>query len=202
MADTAVSPGPRALSSMRHFLRDETRLAHDRLDRVFAAGAALRDPRRYAAFLRTMLLARRRFARELDAASRAAGLPSRNASALAALEADLAALGADVAAFAADGAPAPAPAPERRTPTSAARNFGVGYVFEGSALGARRLIGEAAEQRRPRAYLALVSEDAGGRWRRFVTALDAAGTDRPATRDAALAAFDATRRLAERCAHG
>lgn len=129
----------------------------------------------YGVYLRTMLRLHTELNADLAQVATACGLCDRNPALTAALRADLAGLARTPALRhnqRATSRPAPPAVPER---LSLPVSFGRAYVMEGSALGAqllrRRLLSAGGPQ--PLAYLSLLSEDHGQRWRAFCDALNA-----------------------------
>lgn len=166
--DPAFLPAPR-----RSRLRASSGHAHARVDAVFRDG--LRDAADYRAYLRGM----HALVRSLDAVLQRPGMASRwsqwrHPQRLQWLHADLVAVQA---------APLP-PGPALALDCGAAL-AGALYVVEGSMLGARQLLRDAA----PRAWTAEAGAcflhghaDDGHRWRRFLDCLEAADFDAAAER--------------------
>ncbi|PZQ47304.1 MAG: hypothetical protein DI556_17685 [Rhodovulum sulfidophilum] len=165
----------RAAPGLRGLLRAETADLHARLD----AEAAFTDLRGYGRYLRGTR--RFRHAVEQGLGGDEGWRPTRLADLAAA---DLADLGI--------AEEAPDLAPGRRPDASAA--WGVFYVLEGSALGARFLLGRATAlglgpEHGARHLHAQTAER--GRWARFVERLDTdPGIDPEAARAGARAAFE------------
>ncbi|MFC4293505.1 biliverdin-producing heme oxygenase [Novosphingobium tardum] len=117
-----------AMPTIRNLLRDETRYAHEALDRSLA-GFELADPHSYAAFLRFHARARTGVERWLDAVAPEGSAPP---SQVALIASDLGALDAGTLPSGPDFAPSPA-----------ADWLGVAYVVAGSHLGNRFLLAGA-----------------------------------------------------------
>jgi heme oxygenase len=141
-------------------LREATRGDHEALDGLFGR-FDLGEPAQYRAFLTAHAMALPPVETALDAAGFGDALADwgdrHRGDAIAA---DLAALGA--------AAPAPLPAPPL---ADRAACWGAAYVLEGSRLGGVFLARQVAEGL-PRSYLGTAQPP--GRWRAFLTALDAA----------------------------
>lgn len=159
-------------------LRDETAELHALVDELGSRVASVSDPVGYRTFLLAMARVTAEFAELLDRSSETAGLPPRSDMLLRALVADLHALDV-VVRFEEPPAGPEASAPDVATDAAA---WGVGYVLEGSALGAAVLLAEidGSPDERPTAYLSLLVEARAGRWPGFVEGLNAADLDEPA----------------------
>jgi heme oxygenase len=140
-------------------LREATRGEHEALDGLFGR-FDLGDPAQYRAFLTAHAMALPAVEAALDAAGFGHALPDwAERHRAAAIGDDLAALGSPL--------PAPLDAPPL---DGAAACWGAAYVLEGSRLGGAFLARQVAETL-PKSYLATVQPP--GRWRAFLSALDA-----------------------------
>ncbi|WP_376985691.1 biliverdin-producing heme oxygenase [Bosea sp. R86505] len=168
-------------SSFRFFLREQTRPAHERLDRLVGP---IDSAARYGAFLRASYAHRAAVEGYLAEAAWPAPFGAwRPAALLPLLRQDLADLGL--------------PRPEVRPldlSKDISRRIGVAYVQEGSSLGARLIVKMAAglgfDGARGARHLAA---QAGGlsNWQSFVGIIDGlSGVDQGAAVGAAVAAFD------------
>lgn len=188
---TLVAAPHAAVGGLRDFLRAETAEAHLRSEQSLGGVEAVRGQQEaYRRFLRCMLYAHARWAEVQDHGSRLSGLPVRSAAIAQALLKDLAQSGeADVEVAHRPGLPPAAPE----------LAWGASYVFEGGAMGARVLLAAArrAHASRAVAYLDLLAANAGERWPRFVTRLDAQRLDRERVLRAALAAFASVENAAQ-----
>ncbi|MEM8984416.1 MAG: biliverdin-producing heme oxygenase [Pseudomonadota bacterium] len=157
-------------------LRTATMPQHRHTESLMDDYAPLQTAVGYRRFLWLMARLHARYAEALDRSSEIAGLPQRSAELLAALRADLGdtdALDANV------------------TVNGNAQCMGVGYVLEGSGLGATVLVrGLPKGPDHPHAYLSLLSESVGKRWPAFKKTLDAEPLDADATAAAAAAVFN------------
>ena len=167
--------------SFRFLLREQTRPAHDRLDRLVGPIDA---PDRYHAFLRASFAHRVAVEDYLRDGDWPAAFGAWKPSLIAPLIAqDLAALGL-----------ARPPVVPLDLSKDISRRIGVAYVLEGSSLGARLIVKMAAELGFDAAFGArhLAAQAQGlSNWRSFVGIIDGlACVDRAAAVEAAALAFD------------
>jgi len=147
-----------AIHGVRAFLKDHTAALHGTAEMAFEARAPVETQDGLVFFLNCMLNSHLQFNAEYDRASKLAGLKPQSAPLIDALRADL---------------------PNRVSPRQTIPsncdlfNLGVGYVFEGSAMGANVLKKRIAKSnlKTPR-YLLLLTESARMRWPHYVRKLD------------------------------
>ena len=144
--------------SVRELLKTQTAALHSRAELSLERPAKIETQQGLGHFLACMMSTHLRFHSELDRAAREAGIEARSETLINALAADLGC------------------APNRTSRVSlsdCAYCLGVGYVIEGSALGAGILRKRLArtELGVPR-YLSLLTEDAKYRWPRYIEALE------------------------------
>ncbi len=144
--------------SVRSLLKDNTSVLHQQAEDALESNSPIETSQGLAKFLNCMLQAHLQFWAECDRASQIAGLDAQSEKLIMALRNDLNIQHDD-----------------NLNPHVCNEHFslGVGYVFEGSALGAniirKRLL--ATNLRNP-TYLNLVTSTAKVRWPRYVKQLD------------------------------
>lgn len=145
---------------IRTFLKDRTATLHARSEESFERKAPIETPEGLRHFLGCMLEAHLKFRGAFDRSAELAGLPPKSDTLIAALLSDT-------------GRGRDAEEKASSVPSDDAACLGVGYVFEGSALGAGIL-----RKRLKRAgiatpeYLELMADTTKSRWPRYVEALD------------------------------
>lgn len=151
------------MTGLRSALRAETAALHHLAEDAVRRWTPLETRAGYRGFLQRLDAMHRRHAAALDRSSALAGLPPRSDALLAALAQDLEAHPGEMTR----------PSPQNDT-LSPAWCLGVGYVFEGSALGAAVLLRQPPPGGWPSArYLGALSQDLGDRWSAFRRALEA-----------------------------
>lgn len=158
-------------------LKSETAKLHRLVEDRLRQRGAIGSEGGYRVYLGAMLKLHAAHAAALDRSSVLAQLTPHAAELTQALREDLASIG--------ESHPkSVAPAPQ---PRGDAACLGIGYVFEGSALGASHILktlGPDAE--RPRSYLRRLASGSAARWPRYKEFLDAhAGDARPVVAAAA-----------------
>lgn len=166
--------------SVRAALKAATQDHHDQAERDVAAHAPVETTRGYRKYLQCMRRLHHVYAPQMAHAAELAGMDDQTGQIIAAFSQDL-----NVGA-------APLDAGHRGPPLSDAAAWGVGYVLEGSALGAavvRQRVLQAHGADAPLAALNLLDNTRAVRWRRFTTALNTANVDLPGAVDAARGVF-------------
>jgi len=137
-------------------LRAETADDHARVDALVGQAASVADPDGARRFFTVMHAVVAAYRTALDRASVLAGLEPRSALLLDALRFDLAELGAE-----------PPSIPGAIDQADDAAALGVGYVLEGSALGASVLREQAKAASMPLGYLSILDDNRPTRWPAF-----------------------------------
>jgi heme oxygenase len=177
---------PSASLSLRHFLRASTDEAHSRLDAMLDNLDLFARQSAYRVFLSAMEALYLTYGDSLDWAAGQAGLAPRSDELIASLRRDIG-MGATQPRIAGGVA-------------SPAARWGIGYVLEGSALGAQLLLRRARRELTPGSstdYLGTLAAEAQSRWPRFALALDNSGADAEVAARSSHAVFADTLRLLE-----
>ncbi len=161
----------------RDRLRTETKAIHETLDEIVASLEPFSSAQRYRVYLSAMDQLYDVFAEDIDSASEAAGLPCSVLSLRSAIRVDL------------DGNILESAAVERDKLTSddlkkvSSHQWAVGYVMEGSAMGARymakmaKVLVEKSDEKIGNSYLDKLAADSYERWPAFVEKLNQAQCD-------------------------
>jgi len=151
------------MQSVRTLLKDGTEALHARAEAAFDANAPIESQAGLSHFLECMLSAHMNFYADCDRASYLAGLSPRSKPLVDALLNDLSWHDHS---------------PPIQSPSNDSFSLGVGYVFEGSALGAsilkKRII--SSNLSTPD-YLSILTASAKSRWPRYITKLNSCSED-------------------------
>jgi len=153
--------------ALRSILKENTAALHTSAERAMASEGNIETPDGLGHFLQCMYRVHARFNHELDHASWLVGLPLTAGQLFGALERDL--LSQDIDGAFISGTQLSASALSR----SKSHCLGVGYVFEGSALGANVLAKRLKySNAKVPEYLTMVSKNAKSRWPHYLQYLN------------------------------
>ena len=151
------------MGGMRNQLREHTKSSHAQLDSFVGSIEPFNSRDGYACYLQGMYWLYQAYAPAYDLASSAAGLRPVSGIHQANIVADLGRL--------------PLAKPELADSISLEQQIAVGYVLEGSAMGARYMIKTVTEASFSTSYLELLVEESYQRWPRLVEWLDEVETE-------------------------
>ena len=168
---------------MRNELRSATQESHRRLDDYVGSIRPFDSVSGYEIYLTAMHRLYEIYAGPLDLASRWAKLPEVSESLRALISQDLGGCPRS------DDLPSESPSDEQ----APHQVWAVGYVLEGSAMGARHIVKQLAQSDLSHHYLSRLATDSHQRWPTFVEALESADAELDGTIAAAKQVFEVAR---------